>query len=99
MQTVERACDAARTTGSADNASGCRSPRAAAFELATSVDQTLLFSLRENAIAKEPGLSYSQRTLPPCSFASIKSRTSGSVPALDISANSAPSTTPALAAG
>jgi hypothetical protein len=26
-----------------------------------SVDQTLLFSLRENAIAKEPGLSYRER--------------------------------------
>jgi hypothetical protein len=29
--------------------------------LATSGDQTLLFSLCENAIAKEPGLSYLER--------------------------------------
>ena len=33
-------------------------PEGTDYSLATSVDQTPLFSLRENAIAKEPGLSY-----------------------------------------
>ena len=32
-----------------------------ALKLVPFVDQTLLFSLRENAIAKEPGLSYLER--------------------------------------
>jgi hypothetical protein len=35
--------------------------RAGHLGLRAHVDQTLLFSLRENAIAKEPGLSYPER--------------------------------------
>jgi hypothetical protein len=44
------------------NSHRCFGPeQATAFDVVTSVDVTLLFSLSENAIAKEPGLSYLER--------------------------------------